>query len=68
MGLNTELVLDAHEQPGGAGRLLLDHLRTWFQAHRITQVAAYTSPYLAVEQAFWHAQGATKWMDIVWLK
>jgi GNAT superfamily N-acetyltransferase len=68
IGAVTELMVDPHSQHSGAGRLLLQAIREWFSAQGIQHSIAYVSSRLAVEQAFWQAQGTTEWINIVWLK
>jgi len=68
LGVVTQLVMDAHGQQGGVGRLLLQPVRDWLAAHRISYVVAYVPRRQAVEQAFWRALGATEWLDALWMK
>jgi ribosomal protein S18 acetylase RimI-like enzyme len=68
IGYITEIVVDAHAHQGGLGRLLLSALREWFTAQEIQQIVAYVPHRGAVEQAFWRAQGATEWVDLMWIK
>ncbi len=68
LGAVTDMMVDAHSQKGGVGRLLLSSLRDWFHTQSVQQLIAYVPARLAVEQAFWQAQGAAEWMNILWLK
>jgi GNAT superfamily N-acetyltransferase len=68
MGAVTDLVVDAHSHHSGVGRQLLASLREWFAQLGITTIIAYVPAHLAVAQAFWRAQGAAEWTNILWLK
>jgi hypothetical protein len=68
IGIIADLTMDAHSQQGGAGRLLLQSVRDWLAAHRVTYILAYIPRRQAVEQAFWRALGATEWLDVLWMK
>jgi GNAT superfamily N-acetyltransferase len=68
IGAVTDLMVDAHSQRSGVGRLLLTALRDWFTGKGIQQLIAYVPARFAVEQAFWRSQGAAEWMTILWLK
>jgi ribosomal protein S18 acetylase RimI-like enzyme len=68
IGYITEIVVDAHAHQGGLGRLLLTTLRQWFAARKIKHIVAYVPHRGAVEQAFWRAQGAVEWVDLMWIK
>lgn len=68
IGVVTDLMIDAHTHKSGVGRILLQSLRGWFIAQGIQQMVAHVPARLAVEQAFWQAQGTTEWMNIVWLR
>ena len=68
LGAVTDMMVDAHSQKSGVGRLLLQTLREWFRNQGIQQLIAYVPAHLAVEQAFWQAQGVAEWMNVVWLK
>ncbi len=68
IGYVTEIVVDAHAHQGGLGRLLLSNLRQWFAAQKIDQIVAFVPHRGAVEQAFWRAQGAAEWVDLMWIK
>jgi ribosomal protein S18 acetylase RimI-like enzyme len=68
IGYVTEIVVDAHAHQGGLGRLLLSSLREWFTVQKIDQIVAYVPHRGAVEQAFWRAQGAAEWVDLMWIK
>ncbi len=68
IGAVTDLMVDPHSQRSGVGRSLLQASREWFSAQGIQHIVAYVAVRLAVEQAFWQAQGVTEWTNIVWLK
>jgi ribosomal protein S18 acetylase RimI-like enzyme len=68
IGYVTEIVVDAHAHQGGLGRLLLSALRQWFTAQEIEQIVAYVPHRGVVEQAFWRAQGAAEWVNLMWIK
>ena len=68
VGVITELTLDMHRYEGAVGRLLLQPLRDWLNARGISYVVAYVPHRQAVEQAFWHALGATDWLHMMWMK
>ncbi|MDZ7380035.1 MAG: GNAT family N-acetyltransferase [candidate division KSB1 bacterium] len=68
IGVITDMVIDAHGQQGGAGRLLLQPVREWLAAHGISHLIAHVPRRQAVEQAFWRALGATEWLDSLWMK
>jgi hypothetical protein len=68
IGVIRELTVDLHGNARTVGQLLLEALRGWFAAQNIRHTIAYVPPRQAVEQAFWGAQGATEWMNILWLK
>lgn len=59
-GMMVEMVLDAHRYHGGLGRLLWQHLKTWFDQHDLTEHLIRIPRYHPVEQAFWRALGATE--------
>lgn len=68
MGCVEEIVVDPHSHQGGVGRQLLDMLKEWFVERDIQNVVAYVPRLGAVEQAFWRAQGAVEWVDLMWVK
>lgn len=68
MGFVTDLTVDAHRPRGGVGGLLFSALKKWFLERQIEQIIAQVPSRAAVEQAFWRAQGASNWMDGMWLK
>lgn len=68
IGVITDLVVDAHSHQRGVGQVLLNELRAWFARQTIETVLARAYYRYAVEQAFWRAQGATEWIDLMWLK
>jgi ribosomal protein S18 acetylase RimI-like enzyme len=68
IGHISEIAVDAHSHQGGLGRLLVMALREWFTKHGVECIIASVSHRNAVEQAFWRAQGAGEWMDLLWIK
>jgi ribosomal protein S18 acetylase RimI-like enzyme len=68
LGYVEEVVVDPHSRQGGVGRELLDGLKEWFVEHDIQNVVACVPHLGAVEQAFWRAQGAVEWVDLMWIK
>jgi ribosomal protein S18 acetylase RimI-like enzyme len=68
MGYVEEIVVDPHSHQGGIGRQLLDALKAWFIERDIQKIVACVPRLAAVEQAFWRAQGAAEWMDLMWIK
>jgi GNAT superfamily N-acetyltransferase len=62
-----DLVVEAHGQPEGVGRLLFEALRKWFQEQGIQEIVAHVPHRQVVDQAFWRALGATEWVDLMWL-
>jgi ribosomal protein S18 acetylase RimI-like enzyme len=68
VGSVVEMAVDAHARLGGVGSLLMDDLRKWFAEQGVEQVTALVARRNAVEQAFWRAQGAAEWADILWMK
>jgi hypothetical protein len=68
LGVVTDLTIEAHAPPGGAGRLLLGPVREWLGSHGVSNVIAHVPRRQAVEQAFWRALGATEWLDSLWLR
>ena len=68
IGSIEDIVVDPHSHHGGVGRQLLDMLKEWFVERDIQNVVAYVPRLGAVEQAFWRAQGAVEWVDLMWVK
>jgi GNAT superfamily N-acetyltransferase len=68
IGCVEEIVVDPHSHHGGVGRQLLEGLKEWFVERDIQNVVAYVPRLGAVEQAFWRAQGAVEWVDLMWIK
>jgi GNAT superfamily N-acetyltransferase len=68
VGLIVEIVIDAHAHQGGLGSHLFDALRRWFDEQGVKQIIVRVPRRHPVQQAFWRAQGATEWMDILWIK
>ena len=58
IGRVWQLVIDLHTPQRGAGRVLLGALRQRFATNDVTQIRVDVMPHLAVERAFWQAQGA----------
>ncbi len=68
VGHITDLIVDAHAHQGGVGRLLLAELGVWFKARQVQHIIVHVARRQAVEQAFWRSQGATEWIDLMWMK
>jgi hypothetical protein len=68
IGWIEEMVVDAHSPHGGVGKSLLAALKEWFREREIQNVIAAVPRLSAVEQAFWLAQGAVEWVDLMWIK
>jgi GNAT superfamily N-acetyltransferase len=68
IGLVEDMSVDAHSHENGVGRLLIAPLKEWFATHGITALVTQVSHRQAVEQAFWRAQGAVEWVDLMWIK
>ena len=68
IGCIEDMVIDPHSHRSGAGRQLLDALKVWFSQRDIQNVIAYVPRLAAVDQAFWRAQGAVEWIDLMWIK
>ncbi len=68
IGYVEEIVVDPHSHQGGVGRQLLDGLKEWFVERDIQNIVANVPRLAAVEQAFWRAQGAVEWVDLMWIK
>jgi GNAT superfamily N-acetyltransferase len=68
MGWIEDMVVDAHSRQGGVGKSLLAALKDWFRDREIPHVIAAVPRLSAVEQAFWRAQGAVEWVDLMWIK
>lgn len=68
IGVVREIAVDLHGNTPAVGHQLLEALRSWFAAQSIQSIIAYVPHRQVVEQAFWQAQGAAEWIDILWLK
>lgn len=68
IGHITDLTVDAHAHQGGVGRLLLAELGIWFRTRQVQHTIVHVARRQAVEQAFWRSQGATEWIDLMWMK
>ena len=68
VGCISEMALDIHNPQPGLGQQLLEAARAWFGEHQIQSIIANVPRRQVVDQAFWRAQGATEWMDLMWLK
>jgi ribosomal protein S18 acetylase RimI-like enzyme len=68
IGHILELVVDLHTQRMGIGKGLLQQARVWFKSQGVEVMAAHVLHRHVVGQAFWQSQGATEWMDVLWLK
>jgi hypothetical protein len=67
LGLISDLALDLHGYYPGAARLLVESARTWFETQGVSQLVANVPKRSAIEQAFWRAQGASQWMEWLWI-
>lgn len=67
-GVVTEMAIDAHQYHRGAGRQMVEALRQWFASRQINRILVMVSPRSPVEQAFWRGLGASKWMEVLWIK
>lgn len=68
IGCIEDMAVDAHARQGGVGKSLLIALQEWFRERDIQNVIASVPRLSAVEQAFWRAQGAVEWVDLMWMK
>lgn len=68
VGCIIDVALDVHNPQPGLGQQLLLAARVWFAEQDVQIIIAHVSHRQVVEQAFWRAQGATEWMDLMWLK
>lgn len=68
MGCISDMALDVHNPQPGLGQQLLDAACAWFAEHRIQSIVVHVPRRQVVDQAFWRAQGATAWMELMWLK
>ena len=68
LGYVTDITVDPHSHEGGMGQLLLNALKVWFRDRDIQCIVAYVPHRGAVEQAFWRANGAVEWVDLMWIK
>lgn len=68
IGVVTDLAVDAHRPRGGVGGVLFAALREWFIQQGVDQIITHVPARAAVEQAFWRAQTAVDWVDVMWLK
>lgn len=62
------MAIDLHAPHRGAARALVGMLRAWFTTEGVSRILVRVPRYSAVEQAFWHAQGARAWDEVLWLK
>ena len=67
IGVVSELALDLHQYQVGVGTLLVDVIRQWFRSCKIERIYVSVSQRSPVEQAFWRALGAVKWMENLWI-
>lgn len=67
IGVVTDMILDSHAFHGGLARSLLQAARNWLHARGIRHMLACAPHLYAAEQAFWRAQGATQWIDMMWV-
>ena len=68
IGCISDMALDIHNPQPGLGQQLLAVARAWFVEHQVHNIIANVPRRQVVDQAFWRAQGATEWMDLMWLK
>lgn len=68
IGYIPDMALDIHNPHPRLGQLLLEAARAWFAEYQVQNIVASVPHRQVVEQAFWRAQGATEWMDLMWLK
>ncbi len=68
LGFITEIALDPHQYHGGAARELVAAALRWFDTRGIRSVVACAPRSSAVDQAFWRAYGAAKWMEWLWIR
>jgi GNAT superfamily N-acetyltransferase len=68
LGCVVEMTIDSHSHEGGLGRLLLNALEDWFSKRDIHYIVACVPHRGAVEQAFWRANGAAEWVDLMWIR
>jgi Acetyltransferase (GNAT) family len=64
----TDVALDIHNPQPGLGQQLLLAARSWFAEQDVQIIIVHVPHRQVVDQAFWRAQGATEWMDLMWLK
>jgi hypothetical protein len=68
VGLVADMAVDLHSSSGGAGQYLLTAAHDWFSKHRVENMIVSVPHRQPVQQAFWRAQGAKTWVDLMWLK
>lgn len=68
IGVITELALEMHRYQQGIARALVEALRQWFREQGISAHTVLLPQRQALEQAFWRAQGAAEWMNLLWIK
>jgi hypothetical protein len=68
IGIIDNLILDLHSQKQhGAGRELLQALKTRFIDQHITQIQVTVAAQATVAQAFWLGMGAKKTDELFWM-
>jgi L-amino acid N-acyltransferase YncA len=68
IGVIDSLILDLHSQKQqGAGRELLQAMKTRFIDQHITQLQVTVAAQATVAQAFWLGMGAKKTDDVFWM-
>lgn len=67
IGQVHEFALDMHRYHGGAGRLLVTALATWFREHEIDHMTMLAFNRFAVEQSFWRGIGASILQNRMWI-
>jgi GNAT superfamily N-acetyltransferase len=68
IGVVDDMSVDAHSHESGLGRQLFAPLVEWYLERGITHLVTHVPHRQAVEQAFWRAQGAVEWVDLMWVK
>jgi predicted N-acetyltransferase YhbS len=68
IGVVYALALDMHRNASGTAQALLTAVREKFHEQGATACVVVAPRRSAVEQAFWRSQGATEWIDVLWMK
>lgn len=67
-GQIQELVMDVHTYYGGLGRALVNRVWEWLDTYELQHLSALVPRHFAAEQAFWLALGATRHVDMMWVR